>query len=174
MTDEESDVIFREVQRFSLWLRTVFALSMAAAVVIDGIALNSMLAERYPPSRVSTASLVIFGIVLPIALAVLLWAAKLETEVRSEALYVHLFPFHIRYRKITPGDLNECYARTYRPLIEYGGWGIRCGFGGRGRAYNMSGNQGVQLIMNDGRKLLIGTQRPDELAGAIGSMTQGS
>lgn len=174
MTDENNDVIFREVQRFSLWLRAVFALSMAAAVVVDSIALNSMLAETYPPSRVSTASLVVFGIVLPIALTALLWAAKLETEVRSEALYVRLFPFHIRYRKITPGDLSECYARAYRPLVEYGGWGIRCGFGGRGRAYNMSGNQGVQLIMKDGRRLLIGSQKPSELASAVGSITKSS
>lgn len=174
MTDEKTDVIFREVQRFSLWLRTVFALSMAAAVVVDCIALNSMLAEPYPPSPVNSALLVIVGIVLPIALATLLWAAKLETEVRSEALYVRLFPFHIRYRKITPADLSECYARTYRPLVEYGGWGIRCGFAGGGRAYNMSGNQGVQLIMKDGRKLLIGSQKPDELAGAISSITKSS
>jgi TATA-box binding protein (TBP) (component of TFIID and TFIIIB) len=38
----------------------------------------------------------------------------------------------------------------------------------------MSGNQGVQLIMKSGKKLLIGSQRPDELASAIDSIVRSS
>ncbi len=40
--------------------------------------------------------------------------------------------------------MNEFYARKYRPIREYGGWGIR--YGWNGRAYSTSGNEGVQLV----------------------------
>ena len=44
-------------------------------------------------------------------------------------------------------------------------WGIR-GLG-RNRAYNVSGDRGVELLLADGRKVLIGSLRPDELEQAI-------
>jgi len=30
-------------------------------------------------------------------------------------------------------------------------------------AYNVSGNKGIQLVFTNGRKLLIGTKRPEEV-----------
>jgi hypothetical protein len=36
-------------------------------------------------------------------------------------------------------------------------------FAGNRRAYNTSGNMGLQLIMKNGKKILIGTHKPDEL-----------
>lgn len=62
-------------------------------------------------------------------------------------------------------EIAHFEARTYSPLREYGGWGIR-GFGSN-RAYNVSGNHGVELVLKDGRKVLIGSQRADDLALAI-------
>ena len=111
-------------------------------------------------------------IIIPIAVAVLFSVVKLETEVRSDGLYVRFFPIHIHFKKFTAEDLSEYYARTYRPILEYGGWGIR--FGKGGRAYNISGNKGAQLVLKSGKRLLIGSQRPDELAEAIGSVMKGT
>jgi len=49
--------------------------------------------------------------------------------------------------------------------------GFRCGFRkGSGKAYNMKGNQGAQLVFKNGKRLLIGSQKPDELAEAINSI----
>jgi hypothetical protein len=58
-------------------------------------------------------------------------------------------------------------ARTYRPILEYGGWGIRYSPFGKGWAYNISGNQGVQLELMNGKRILIGSQRAEELARTI-------
>ena len=69
-------------------------------------------------------------------------------------------------------DLSEYYARTYRPIWEYGGWGIRCSFG-KGKAYNVSGNKGVQLVFKSGKRLLIGSQRADELEEALSKLERG-
>jgi hypothetical protein len=37
------------------------------------------------------------------------------------------------------------------------------------RAYNISGNEGVELTLTDGRKVLIGSKRSKELAQIIAS-----
>ena len=63
--------------------------------------------------------------------------------------------------------LKKYEVQTYRPIRDYGGWGIRYGRGGK--AYNVSGNRGVMLELSDGQKLLIGSQKPDDLANAISS-----
>ena len=52
------------------------------------------------------------------------------------------------------------------PIAEFGGWGIRYGFGA-GWVWNVSGNMGVQLELDNGRKVLIGSQRPAELKDAL-------
>ena len=55
-----------------------------------------------------------------------------------------------------------------QPILEYGGWGIRYSPFGKGWAYNVRGNQGVQLELANGQRILVGSQRADELARAIG------
>ena len=132
-----------------------------------------MLSRQDSPQILPVISLIVFGILLPVAVAVLFFMLKMETEVRADGLYVRFFPLHIQYKKFGSEDLSEYYARVYRPILEYGGWGIRCGFKGA-RAYNVSGNKGVQLILQNGKRLLIGSQKPDELVEAISSMMASS
>ncbi len=47
------------------------------------------------------------------------------------------------------------------------GLGIGYPFRGRGKVYNISGNRGIQLDFIDGKRLSIGSQKPEELAKAI-------
>tara|TARA_B100001750_G_scaffold203907_1_gene179983 strand:+ start:4611 stop:4832 length:222 start_codon:yes stop_codon:yes gene_type:complete len=54
---------------------------------------------------------------------------------------------------------------TYRPIRDYGGWGIR--YGSKGKAYNVSGNQGVLLEFTKSKPILIGSQKPQDLSTAI-------
>jgi hypothetical protein len=89
---------------------------------------------------------------------------KLIVTVTDAAVEVRFRPFLTRI--IPLSDIEKIEARTYAPLGEYGGWGIRIWFGGT-QAYNVSGNRGVELTLRDGRKLMIGSQRADELARAI-------
>lgn len=165
---EENDVIFTEVQRFALWLRLSLVFLAVFMAGLCRFALRGIASERGSAGAMLTVFFVVFMIILPVAVAILFLVVRLETEVRSDGLYVRLFPFHIRYKKFTTEDLSECCARTYRPILEYGGWGIR--YGKNGKAYNVSGNQGVQLVLKTGKPLLIGSQKPDELAEAINSI----
>lgn len=53
------------------------------------------------------------------------------------------------------------------PLHEVGGWGIRAWFGWRRIAYLVSGNRGVELILTDGRVVVLGSPQAEVLAAAI-------
>jgi hypothetical protein len=70
-------------------------------------------------------------------------------------------------RTIPISTVRDARPRTYRPIRDYGGWGIK--FGPKGWVYNVTGRQGVQLVLSGKRPLLIGSKRPDELAEAITS-----
>ncbi|NIP24640.1 MAG: hypothetical protein GWN67_09965 [Phycisphaerae bacterium] len=167
---EEKDLIFREVQTFSSTLRWLLVLLMAVSFAIFAIALWETITNPKTTNTLISTLLSIFAMAIPIAVTILFFILKLETEVRTDGLYVRFYPMHIRFRKFTRENLAEFYARTYKPIREYGGWGIRCSFTGKGKAYNVSGNKGVQLVLTNGKKLLIGSQKPDELAAAIDKM----
>jgi hypothetical protein len=85
------------------------------------------------------------------------------TSVGLEAVTVRFGPV---YRTRIPlGEIVRAEAVAYRPLREYGGWGIR-GLGRR-RALSMRGDRGVLLTRADGSTLLIGSQKPRELLAAL-------
>jgi hypothetical protein len=116
---------------------------------------------------ISDWGIVVLWLLAGIGLPAFLFGLRLETRVESDKITIRLRPFTTR--EIQSGQIARFYARSYKPLREYGGWGVR-GFGAN-RAYNMSGDQGMQLELVDGSRVLIGTQRPRELETAIAKMT---
>ncbi|MHC4587551.1 MAG: DUF6141 family protein [Planctomycetota bacterium] len=167
---EEKDFIFREVQTFGSTLRWLLVVLMGVSFAIFAIALWETITNPKTTNTLVPTLLSIIAMAIPIAVTILFFILNLETEVRSDGLYIRFYPMHIRFRKFTGENLAEFYPRTYKPIREYGGWGIRCSFTGKGKAYNVSGNKGVQLVLTNGKKLLIGSQKPDELAAAIDKM----
>lgn len=121
------EILFREVQRFPAWLRLLIVLSMALAIALAGFVLDSMFALEESPPRSSVILTVALGMLLPAALSVLILFVRLETFVRPDGLYVRLFPLHIKFKKFTSDQIAESYPCTYKPIRDYGGWGIRCG-----------------------------------------------
>jgi hypothetical protein len=110
-----------------------------------------------------TVPWVVLGVTL--ATGLLLYSMRLSVRVDAEAIRIRFFP---GWKKTIPLDeVVRWEARTYRPFLEYGGWGIRYTLG-KGWAYNVRGNQGVQLELANGQRILIGSQRAEDLAGAIG------
>ncbi|MEJ5260345.1 MAG: hypothetical protein WHS88_09170 [Anaerohalosphaeraceae bacterium] len=87
------------------------------------------------------------------------------TYVRREGIEVVCLPLTFLRRQIAWEEIERLYARTYSPILEYGGWGIR--FGRAGTAYNIRGNQGIQLELKNGKRILIGTQQPQEFLEAV-------
>jgi len=164
----ENEIIFHEEQKFSSYLSIPIIIVMTLAVGISGFSLREMIYEQSLRNILPFLLLIIAGIVIPVTIGILFLTLKLQTIVRPDGLYVRFFPIHINYKKFTTEDLSEYYAIRYRPIIEYGGWGIK--WGKLGKAFNVSGNWGLQLILKNGKRLLIGSQKADELAAAIESL----
>lgn len=155
-------VLFREEQQFGPW---VWGLPAAIAGVLAWIFLSQGLG-RPTGGRPSDVVFLAVGLGVSGLTALLIRVARLTVEVRSDSVRVRFFPFSAR--EILASDIVFCEVRQYRPIVEYGGWGVRYGFR-RGWAYNVKGTLGVQLRLRDGRQILLGSQQPDGLARAIRS-----
>ncbi len=143
---------FHEDQHFRgslLW--TLSALMLGAAVVVVAAA-----TPREPLAGAATV------VILSLVLALFLFA-RLETEVRSDVVLVQ---FHGLWptRRVPLDDIAGFEARRYT-MWESGGWGVHLTMSGM--AYNTSGNDGVFFTLTNGRKILVGTQRPQEFAAAV-------
>lgn len=93
------------------------------------------------------------------------YLVPMTTEVFEDHVKV-TFGKKTRYR-VPLKNVIRAYARSYRPLLEYGGWGIR--LGPSGRAFTMRGQRGAQLILKSGTRLLIGSENAEALAETIAS-----
>jgi len=101
----------------------------------------------------SDTGLIIFSLI-PFGIILLFLVARLETRIDRRGVSYRFFPLHRTWREIEWKNINRAYVRRYKPISEFGGWGVRYGFRG-GQAYNVSGDQGLQLDLDDGRKILI-------------------
>jgi hypothetical protein len=93
--------------------------------------------------------------------------SRLETRVEEDYVSIKFFPFHRDSRKIHVDEIEEFGAEEYSPVKEFGGWGLRW-IPFRGKiAYNVSGDEGVRITKKDGKEVMIGSQKPEELEAAI-------
>ena len=159
-------IYFREVQRFRqpwYWAIQIPALAALVYIVFRQLVLGKPVGN-HPASNTSLAI-----IAATIALFVI-WFIKLEliTEVRDDVLEIRFRWLFVR-RAIPLAEIRHFEAKTYRPIRDYGGWGVRRGAGGM--AYNVSGNRGLELRLADGKSLLLGSQRPEEFVLALQTRT---
>mgnify|MGYP001105476619 CR=1 FL=1 len=167
MVEQYGDAVYREVQRWSLKFRLLVC-GLCVLGAAGGAIPTAMVLMRGEAGWRALLVGVGCGVLVPIGVGLLIWVFRLETEVRVDGVYIRCVPFHRGFKRFEAAEVSEHHARKYRPILEYGGWGIRRGW--KGRAYNVSGNEGVQLVLRDGRRVLIGSARPCELDAAIGSI----
>lgn len=170
-TAGREEVLFSEVQRFKqkwLWLAVIAAAASAwFAAICQLFGRNSL-------GGLSTLDWLILFVWLFIGLGLpaLFITATLRVEVRDDGIYYRYYPFHRRFHRIASDEIEKAEARTYRPIAEYGGWGIRGGWGKSGKAYNVYGDRGVQLELVGGKRILFGSQKAGEFAAAIHNAMQ--
>lgn len=155
-----NEILFEEVQSFRQpW---VWGL-IGGCFLVGAAAFGWALITQPAKTAGAVVPLVVFCSLWGVT-ALFLFSLRLTVRVDRHDLHVTFFPL---VRKRFPLDAVATWeSRTYRPILEYGGWGIRYAWG-KGWAYNVSGKRGVQLEMADGKRVLIGSQRPDELAAAL-------
>lgn len=166
----DPNIVFHEEQQFrQWWLIALLVGSFLFTAVIILIAGNSLYKSGATSFKgLLTGAVIILGSM--IIFDSLFLGSKMITEVRDSSITVRAWPITKLQRVIPMDQVAKCEARTYDPIGEYGGWGIR--FGSQGKAYNMSGNRGAQLELKSGERVLIGSLKADELAAAIQARIQ--
>ena len=157
----KEEVVFYEQQRFSQsW-------AVLIVVLVDVLFIFSMVKSW--GSDPMSDKILIFAAVLITLLTAAFFFVRFDTVINNEGVYIKLFPFFLKYKCIPWDTVSKSYVRKYKPIWEYGGWGI----GRKQRwqirrrrmntAYSISGNKGLQLELTNGRRILIGTRKPIEL-----------
>ena len=152
------NTVYRETQ----WntVKWVWALLLGiAALMWYGFYVQIIGGEPFGTNPASDNVMILITVVFGALFPLFMLSMHLVTEVRDEGLHIRMAPFPGR---TIPYDAIDTYApRTYNALREYGGWGIRLGW--NGKAYNMSGRDGIQLGLKSGERILVGTHRPEDL-----------
>lgn len=154
-------IVFTETQHFrQIWL-WILLLAVSGMLVVGSIK-QVYFAEKFGVNPTSNIELIALTLMM-LCILLLFVMMRLETTIDEIGIHYRFYPFHRKIRTIQWERITKAYTRKYSPIGEYGDWGIRFGIFGRGNALNVSGNKGLQLIYDNNKKLLIGTQKPNEI-----------
>ena len=150
--------VFNEIQKFDQWWMKLIYIGLIAMLLyflytwyivqeaVDKVGAND-----------TTGQLIVIVCIVPVL--VLFYVFELRTEIDEIGVQYQFLPFHFSKQTVRWGDMEKCYVRTYSPIREYGGWGFRTSFGKKGKAFNVKGDKGIQIVLKTGKKILIGTQK---------------
>ena len=162
----KNDILFSENQRFSQWwihTLTIGVFIFASYALIRQVILH----HPFIDNPISDKGL-IGSWISSLLINFLLFGIRLQTRIKNDGIYIRFFPFMLSFRHYAWDEFSACYVRQYSPLAEFGGWGYR--FGAGGKAFNISGNKGLQMIFKNNKRLLVGTQKPLELENTLSSL----
>lgn len=152
---------YTEIQKFrqiQLWgpfiLLFIFMLSIQVYFIIKHpLSLTTPMTEKIMALSISMVIYTVVGI--------LIYISKLEVKVNINGLYVRFFPLEIKLNHYSWDEIKEIeIIKTMRPLLDYGGWGLR--YGKKSKAYIISGKQCLKITLQNGKIISIGTQQPDK------------
>lgn len=142
--------IFKEEQALRQWW---LILILGSTLIVTAIPFFEIKEPQSTPWKY-------IGFIPFLLVAILFWILKLRTRIDARGICCRFEPLYFFKKYYKWNDISDCYVRKYSPLTEYGGWGVR-GFG-KARAYNVSGNMGIQIVTKDQEKFLIGTNKPED------------
>jgi hypothetical protein len=161
---------YYEVQRFANKL-TIGLAGVSSAVIIGvfgwGMVAQLALDRPWGSGSMSDTGLMIFGTVSILFTAVLgggVMFLRMSTRVANSALMVRFWG--IRVRSVLLEEIVDCEVVSVNSLRQSGGWGIRWRRG-HGWTYNVASGDAVRIVLSRGGRLVIGSQRAEELASVI-------
>jgi hypothetical protein len=145
---------FKEQQKFTQWWIWLLLIGLGA-IAVYGIIQQFLFGIDFGDKPMSNIGLIIFTLFV-FGFIYFNWYMTLITEITDEGIKVRFVPFVKKEIK-----WNELKSAK---IVNYGfvGYGIRLG-SKYGTVYNMSGDKGLALELNNGKKFVIGTQKELEL-----------
>jgi len=91
---------------------------------------------------------------------------QLKVTVSESGIYFEMPPFK-KPTTLKPEEIESAFVRKYYPIRQYGGWGWR---GIKDKAYNVSGRWGIQIVLKNKKRILLGIQKHEDAARALESI----
>ncbi len=85
----------------------------------------------------------------------------LNAQVQETRLFIYMGSIPLVKKSVPFADIKAMESVRYRPLAEFGGWGLR-GMGKK-KAWTARGNQAVVLTLVGGYTLYVGSDHPERL-----------
>ena len=95
----------------------------------------------------------------------------LTVLVQETRIVMHLGTVRLVRRMVPLDGIVSLESVRYRPLLEFGGWGVRGA--GKKKAWTARGDRAVVLGLDEGRTLYVGSDHPQRLEAAIRSAVAG-
>lgn len=150
---------FEEEQYFRQWWLWLL-LAGVAIMPIFGLYKQIVMGTPFGDHPMSDKGLMIVLLVIFGVLG-LFWWLRLTTEIDQKEIRVQFSPF--ANRTIQWADVQSAEVLDYGFV---GGWGIRL-WTKYGTVYNTQGRIGLAIVMKNGKKFLVGTQKEQELKAVI-------
>lgn len=157
----EQDVLFKEVQKFNQWWLKLLLLAINL-LFFYGIYGQMFLGGLFGSNLMSNIGLILVTL-LTFSASILILQVKLKTLIKADGVYFRFYPLQKEFKFYAWEEIVKVGVREYSPLKEFGGWGWRFSVLGKGIAYTVSGNKGLQLKLQGKKRVLIGTNKPEEL-----------
>ena len=149
---------FDEEQKFDQkWLWTLL---FVVSIVILGVQFSVFFSSSVEASGFGFY-FSLFNVFLVLILVGPFAVMRLKTSIDKEKISMEFFPFV--KKEVAWRDIRKAEVLDYGFV---GGWGIRL-WTKYGTVYNTKGSKGLFIQLKDDKKFLIGTQKPDEMAGFI-------
>ena len=170
-------LIFKEEQSFRQsfvpWLMLATLLFMTGGFVVSfyqQLYLGNTSGNAKSDNELIWGSIISFAVMSVVFLFIL--SRKLITEIWTDGIRYRFSPFVRKTKHIPVNEIVSAEVARYKPLIEFGGWGVRKRIFSRKTAYNISGNVGLRLNLKNGSQVLFGTRKENEMRRAVEKMMQ--
>lgn len=166
--------MFNETQKFSqLWILILLSVTGLIMITLFGFGIYKQIiqGQQFGNNPMSNNGLIFTFIacaLLFVGIFTLILSARLTTIIDENGISYKFSPFHFSFRNISWNSIEKHEVIKYKPIGDYGGWGIR--INKYGRAFNVSGNKGLQLYLKNGKRILIGTQKEKELTDFLANL----
>ena len=150
---------FKEIQRFNQ--RWIWIIIIITGLLIYYSTIKQLIFKGNSAIITIPNFVYITIFVLHLLITILLLLTKLEIEISTRYISYRFFPFHLKKKKVPISLIQSAFIREYHPFKEVSALGIN--LGKHSKVYNIKGKWGLQLEFQEGRHLLLGTQKPEEI-----------
>ncbi|MBT8178997.1 MAG: hypothetical protein KJO94_06635 [Eudoraea sp.] len=156
---ETKDVLFKESQRFTQWWLGILMFGISV-LPLYGIMQQLVFKEPWGDKPMPDWGLIVYAAGTA-ALVYFIYAINLRTWIHPDAIQVSFPPF-FRKKRFSIREIASAEVVTYG----FVGYGLRISLK-YGTVYNIKGNKGLAIIMKNGKKYMIGTQHPAQVAEVV-------